>query len=48
MPSASEGSTIAGWHSAAALNGVDEVEVVRETILPPQQKPTTPQVLMEG
>lgn len=39
---------MAGWHSAAALNGVDSLEVVIDTIFPPQQKPTTPQVLMEG
>ena len=30
------------------MKGVEVVEVVRETILPPQQKPTTPQVLMLG
>ena len=48
MPSASEGSTIAGWHSAAALKGVFATEVVSETILPPQQKPITPHVLIEG
>ncbi len=34
---ASFGSIIAGWHSAPALKGVAAVEVVMDTILPPQQ-----------
>lgn len=45
---ASSGFNMAGWHSAAAVKGVVLVLVVKETILPPQQKPTTPQVLMDG
>ena len=45
---ASSGLIMAGWHSAPAAKRGLLLLHVKETIFPPQQKPTTPQVLMEG